>query len=98
MTVTKVMNIIEQYLMAQGYEYRRLDGSMPEAKRVQLVKEFNRDASLFIFLISTKWVDMIDVVLWLCGYAVVCVVTIALSELLAYVVIWERLGSFKFTV
>ena len=54
MTVTKVMNIIEQYLMAQGYEYRRLDGSTPEAKRVQLVKEFNRDASLFIFLISTK--------------------------------------------
>ena len=41
---------------------------------------------------------MIDVVLWLCGYAVVCVVKIALSELLAYVVMWERLGSFKFTV
>ena len=50
----QVLNILEQYVISEGYEYRRLDGSTPEMKRVQLVKEFNTDPTLFIFLISTK--------------------------------------------
>ena len=50
----QVLNILEQYVISEGYEYPRLDGSTPEMKRVQLVKEFNTDPTLFIFLISTK--------------------------------------------
>ncbi|XP_060073499.1 DNA excision repair protein ERCC-6-like 2 [Ylistrum balloti] len=51
---TKVLDILEQYMMTTGYEYRRLDGSTSAKKRMDLVREFNRDSSIFIFLISTK--------------------------------------------
>ena len=54
MFAEQVLNILEQYVISEGYEYPRLDGSTPEMKRVQLVKEFNTDPTLFIFLISTK--------------------------------------------
>ncbi|XP_033738502.1 DNA excision repair protein ERCC-6-like 2 isoform X2 [Pecten maximus] len=51
---TKVLDILEQYMMTTGYEYRRLDGSTSVKKRMELVREFNKDPSIFIFLISTK--------------------------------------------
>ncbi|XP_069126621.1 DNA excision repair protein ERCC-6-like 2 isoform X2 [Argopecten irradians] len=51
---TKVLDILEQYMMTTGYEYRRLDGSTSAKKRMDLVREFNNDPSIFIFLISTK--------------------------------------------
>ena len=42
--------------MTTEYEYRRIDGSTSIKKRMDLVREFNRDPNIFIFLISTKCV------------------------------------------
>ncbi|XP_052775381.1 DNA excision repair protein ERCC-6-like 2 isoform X2 [Mya arenaria] len=51
---TQVLDIIEQYMMTTGYEYRRIDGSVSCKKRMVVVREFNKDPNIFICLISTK--------------------------------------------
>ena len=51
----KLLDLIEKsVLWLEGYKYRRIDGSVETEKRMQLVKEFNEDRNIFIFLISTK--------------------------------------------
>lgn len=37
----------------QGYRHKMLDGSVAMSERQKLVDDFNREPSLFIFLIST---------------------------------------------
>ncbi|KAL4236647.1 DNA excision repair protein ERCC-6-like 2 [Mactra antiquata] len=51
---TRVLDIIEQYLMSTGYEYRRIDGTVSSKKRMDIVREYNHDPNIFICLISTK--------------------------------------------
>ncbi|ESP05258.1 hypothetical protein LOTGIDRAFT_103296, partial [Lottia gigantea] len=51
---TKLLDILEQYLISSSYEFRRLDGSVSNKKRMELVREFNKNPNIFIFLISTK--------------------------------------------
>ncbi|ELU06400.1 hypothetical protein CAPTEDRAFT_223034 [Capitella teleta] len=51
---TKLLDILESYIMSKGHVYRRLDGTTPELKRLQLVKEFNQNPNIFLFLMSTK--------------------------------------------
>ena len=50
----QLLDIIEQYIISEGYDYSRLDGKTNEVKRVLLVREFNKDRDKFIFLASTK--------------------------------------------
>lgn len=49
-------SILEAFVQAEGYDYRRLDGTTPTDARVEMVDEFNREASIFVFLISTRQV------------------------------------------
>ena len=49
----KMLNIMEQLVLRAGYHYARLDGATRQQDRQQLVDEFNKSASLFLFLIST---------------------------------------------
>ncbi|XP_064606212.1 DNA excision repair protein ERCC-6-like 2 [Liolophura sinensis] len=51
---TKLLSIVEQYVISVGYEYRRIDGSVSSKKRMDIVREFNNDKNIFICLISTK--------------------------------------------
>ncbi|KAK6180078.1 hypothetical protein SNE40_012292 [Patella caerulea] len=51
---TKLLDILEQYLISSCYEFRRIDGSVSNKKRMELVREFNKSPNIFIFLISTK--------------------------------------------
>ncbi|KAL3868004.1 hypothetical protein ACJMK2_040844 [Sinanodonta woodiana] len=51
---TQVLDILEHYIMCTSYEYRRIDGSVSSKKRMTIVREFNREPSIFICLISTK--------------------------------------------
>ena len=51
---TQLLNIIEMYLKTTDYEYRRLDGKTAMYDRQRYVHEFNADANIFLFLISTK--------------------------------------------
>ena len=53
-TMTKALDVIEEFLDWRGWSFVRMDGSTPTEERGQLVEQFNTDRSLFIFLLSTK--------------------------------------------
>ncbi len=48
-----MLDIIQHFIIRQGYEFVRLDGSTPQKQRQAYVDDFNHRSSLFIFLIST---------------------------------------------
>ena len=53
--MTKVLDMIEEYVQYCSYDYCRLDGSITGAKRQQAIDKFNAvNSNKFIFLISTK--------------------------------------------
>ena len=51
---TEALDLIENYVKSAGFRYSRMDGSTPANKRQILADEFNADASIFLFLLSTK--------------------------------------------
>jgi SNF2 family DNA or RNA helicase len=51
---TQMLDIIQRFFRQWQIKYIRLDGSTPPHARTLLVDEFNRDASIHCFLISTK--------------------------------------------
>ncbi|XP_070791740.1 DNA excision repair protein ERCC-6-like 2 [Pituophis catenifer annectens] len=50
---TKLLDVLEQYCMASGLDYRRLDGNTKAEDRVKIVKEFNSTEEVNICLVST---------------------------------------------
>ncbi|XP_058421431.1 DNA excision repair protein ERCC-6-like 2 isoform X2 [Diceros bicornis minor] len=50
---TKVLDVLQQYCMASGLDYRRLDGSTKSEERIKIVKEFNSTQDVNICLVST---------------------------------------------
>ncbi|XP_014792158.1 PREDICTED: DNA excision repair protein ERCC-6-like 2 isoform X1 [Calidris pugnax] len=50
---TKLLDVLEQYCMASGLDYRRLDGSTKSEDRVRIVREFNSMQEINICLVST---------------------------------------------
>ncbi|KAI8824146.1 DNA dependent ATPase [Fimicolochytrium jonesii] len=50
----QMQDILEEFLKAEGYRYRRMDGSTPIKNRIALVDEFNGDGSVFVFLLTTR--------------------------------------------
>uniref|UniRef100_A0A8C3RYW6 ERCC excision repair 6 like 2 n=1 Tax=Chelydra serpentina TaxID=8475 RepID=A0A8C3RYW6_CHESE len=50
---TKLLDVLEQYCMASGLDYRRLDGNTKSEDRVRIVKEFNSMQDVNICLVST---------------------------------------------
>ena len=51
---TTLLDILEAYISSKGYTHCRLDGNTRTEARQQMVKEFNTNKSIFIFLLSTK--------------------------------------------
>ncbi|XP_013925092.1 PREDICTED: DNA excision repair protein ERCC-6-like 2 isoform X2 [Thamnophis sirtalis] len=49
----KLLDVLEQYCMASGLDYRRLDGNTKAEDRVKIVKEFNSTEEVNICLVST---------------------------------------------
>ncbi|CAH0773294.1 unnamed protein product [Bemisia tabaci] len=49
-----VLDLIEKYLTANDHTYKRLDGSTPVVERQELIDTFNKDPSIFCFLLSTR--------------------------------------------
>lgn len=47
---TTMLGLIEPLLKAHGMNYVRLDGSVPQKKRQQLVSEFRDDPACRVFL------------------------------------------------
>ncbi|XP_035877375.1 DNA excision repair protein ERCC-6-like 2 isoform X2 [Phyllostomus discolor] len=50
---TKLLDVLQQYCMACGLDYRRLDGSTKSEERIKIVKEFNSTQDVNICLVST---------------------------------------------
>eukprot|EP00906_Rhabdomonas_costata_P016132 RCo023151 len=53
--MTRMMDILEDYLGMRGYQYCRLDGSTSPMERVDAMEVFNApDSPLFLFMLSTR--------------------------------------------
>ncbi|KAF5905294.1 DNA excision repair protein ERCC-6-like 2 isoform X1, partial [Clarias magur] len=50
---TKLLDVLESYCIAEGMEYRRLDGSTKAKDRIHIVKEFNSSSDINVCLVST---------------------------------------------
>lgn len=52
--MTKVLDILEQFLNIHGYRYMRLDGATKIEDRQLLTEKFNRDNRIPVFILSTR--------------------------------------------
>ena len=57
--MTRMLDILEDYLLARGYGFERLDGNVGSAERQLRIDRFNRDLGSiskekFVFLLSTR--------------------------------------------
>ena len=51
---TKMLNILQGFIMAQGWKFGRMDGKTSVASRQNLVDTFNADESYFALLMTTR--------------------------------------------
>jgi len=49
-----MLNVLETFVNEQGYTYLRMDGTTNIKSRPSLVDSFNKDDSIFVFLLTTK--------------------------------------------
>jgi hypothetical protein len=52
--MTKMLDILEQFINMYQYKYLRLDGSTKVEDRQKLMERFNTDPRLFLFILSTR--------------------------------------------
>ncbi|KAG6399552.1 hypothetical protein SASPL_141033 [Salvia splendens] len=52
--MTKMLNILEDYMNYRKYRYLRLDGSSTIMDRRDMVKDFQHRSDIFVFLLSTR--------------------------------------------
>ncbi|XP_044503023.1 protein CHROMATIN REMODELING 8-like isoform X2 [Mangifera indica] len=50
----QMLDILESFLINNGYDYRRMDGLTPVKQRMALIDEFNNSNDVFIFILTTK--------------------------------------------
>ncbi|OON13340.1 protein, SNF2 family [Opisthorchis viverrini] len=52
--MTRMLDILEQFLAYHGHRYLRLDGATKVEHRQILMERFNQDAQIFVFILSTR--------------------------------------------
>jgi DNA helicase INO80 len=52
--MTKMIDILEEYVVRMGFKYFRLDGSSNIADRRDMVVDFQSQEDIFCFLLSTR--------------------------------------------
>ena len=53
--MTKLLDLLEDFLEGEGYKYERIDGSITGTLRQDAIDRFNADgAEQFVFLLSTR--------------------------------------------
>lgn len=52
--MTRLLDILEDYMTLRDYSYRRIDGSTSISERGEAMDAFNDDPSVFCFLLSTR--------------------------------------------
>lgn len=50
----QTLDIIENFLITAGHNYRRMDGITPIKQRMALIDEFNASSDIFIFILTTR--------------------------------------------
>ncbi|TKW12916.1 hypothetical protein SEVIR_5G066600v4 [Setaria viridis] len=50
----QMLDILENFLTACDYQYRRMDGLTPAKQRMALIDEFNNTDEIFVFILTTK--------------------------------------------
>ena len=50
----QMLDILESFLVANEYSYRRMDGLTPVKQRMALIDEFNNSEDVFVFVLTTK--------------------------------------------
>ncbi|XP_031284408.1 protein CHROMATIN REMODELING 8 isoform X1 [Pistacia vera] len=50
----QMLDILESFLVSNGYDYRRMDGVTPVKQRMALIDEFNNSSDVFVFILTTK--------------------------------------------
>ncbi|PAN31705.1 hypothetical protein PAHAL_5G438900 [Panicum hallii] len=50
----QMLDILESFLTACDYQYRRMDGLTPAKQRMALIDEFNNTDEIFVFILTTK--------------------------------------------
>jgi ATP-dependent DNA helicase len=52
--MTKLLDILQDYLDTLGYDYCRIDGQVKVLDRQSSIERFNSDPDMFVFLLSTR--------------------------------------------
>jgi hypothetical protein len=52
--MTRMLDILEEFLTLHSHSYVRLDGSTKVEERQRLMDRFNKDPRLFVFILSTR--------------------------------------------
>ncbi|KAL9635277.1 MAG: hypothetical protein Q9204_002680 [Flavoplaca sp. TL-2023a] len=53
--MVKMLDLLQDYMKLKGYQYQRLDGTVPSVQRTQAMEHFNKsDSPDFCFLLSTR--------------------------------------------
>jgi len=52
--MTEMLTLLEDYLHHRRWKYCRIDGSVKIDERQEQIEAFNKDPSLFCFLLSTR--------------------------------------------
>ena len=52
--MTEMLTLLEDYLHYRRWKYCRIDGSVKIDERQEQIEAFNKDSSLFCFLLSTR--------------------------------------------
>jgi SNF2 family DNA or RNA helicase len=61
--MTKMLDILEDYLEGEGYKYERIDGNITGSVRQEAIDRFNAPgAQQFVFLLSTRYAYIKSVV------------------------------------
>ncbi|VDK71165.1 unnamed protein product [Onchocerca ochengi] len=50
----QMLTILEKFVIQEGYEYLRMDGTTSVRTRQSLVEKFNKDNEVFVFLLTTR--------------------------------------------
>jgi len=53
-TMTKILDVLEDYLMLRDYKYVRLDGLTKIEQRKEDIQAFNNKPEIFLFLVSAR--------------------------------------------
>jgi DNA excision repair protein ERCC-6 len=51
---TRILDIIEKLATGSGYQFRRMDGTTNIRYRDTMIREFNEDPNIFVFLLTTR--------------------------------------------